>query len=318
MVMALVMMMILSTSVVAEQKSTAVDVYYVPMNFKFNSKQFAPPEAQRGFIYEGSAYVPIRFVSYSLGKAVKWDGNSYTVTVEEPSKTDLISIQEYNLNTEIHNQELAKVDTSKLAASNIQVYKEKVTYVFNGQAKTPAADLPGLIIDGSLYVPMRFFSESIGQKIDWDPVTYTVSASVPAPIKEEPKAVVTPAPTATPKPSTAPNVSGGGGGGGTVAKPTYDSLKADADNKISALQNNCMNKLTTLLDEYKQLTSASEKAAKKNQGLSALAECDASFEQIITSFESKLSANNYDLSIITQYRSDYELAKSVAKAMIGI
>ncbi len=40
-------------------------------------------EVPLSLIYEGTTYVPIRFIGESLGKEVGWDGNSYTVWVGE-------------------------------------------------------------------------------------------------------------------------------------------------------------------------------------------------------------------------------------------
>ncbi|MNI43708.1 hypothetical protein D3C73_980480 [compost metagenome] len=284
------------------------------MKFIFEKKQYAPPENQKGFIYEGSSYVPLRFVSYSLNKAVSWDPDTYTVTIQKPSATELITINEYNLNTLVRDQSNTKTDTSNLTPSKLNVYKEKVTYVFDGKTKSPTDDLPGFIVDGSLYVPMRFFSESVGQKIDWDPVTYTISAAVPVEVKEEPKATTkpSPSPTATPVPSTVP---GGGGGGGVVSKPSIESLKSDAESKIAALEESCSSKLKPIFLEY-LFADADGKKQKENEGRAVVQACDSSFAQIMDSLEASLINNGYDTSIIQQYKDDYKQRKEDEKAKL--
>ncbi len=47
-----------------------------------------------------------------------------------------------------------------------------VKLMVNGQLKEPTS--PVIIIDGRTYVPLRFVSESLGAKVDWDDVTGTV------------------------------------------------------------------------------------------------------------------------------------------------
>lgn len=167
--LSLAVMMGISAQASAAQAPLDVDVYQVPMHFTFDGKEYAPPEGQQGFIYEGTTYVPIRFISYSLDKAVNWDPNTYTVTIAEPKAADKINISEYKLNTQIYSKSTEKFNKSKLAPSNLKVYKEKINYVFDGVAKKPSDELPGYIVDGSLFVPIRFFSESVGKTINWDP-----------------------------------------------------------------------------------------------------------------------------------------------------
>ena len=70
------------------------------------------------------------------------------------------------------------MDTSQLSRVGIHVYPEKVTYVFEGMTKQPEVDLTGFIYENRLYVPMHFFSEVVGQKIYWEPITYTVKAQI--------------------------------------------------------------------------------------------------------------------------------------------
>ncbi|MGO4499671.1 copper amine oxidase N-terminal domain-containing protein [Paenibacillus sp. 2RAB27] len=304
--LSLALVMGISAQASAAQVPMDVDVYQVPMHFTFDGKEYAPPVDQQGFIYEGTTYVPIRFISYSLDKAVNWDPNTYTVTIAEPKTTEKINISEYKLNTQVFSKSNEKFDKSKLAPSNLKVYKEKINYVFDGVKKSPSDELPGYIVDGSLFVPIRFFSESVGKTINWDPETYTVSAVT----KEEKKPEVK-LPEVT-KPVTTPPIGGGagggGGGGGIIAptKPSFDSIKAEADGKISSLMSEAQTSLTALYLQYLATPSESLKA----KGKAKVEEIDGRFEQIMSDTESKLTSNGYDRSIIDSYRSDYEKTKA--------
>lgn len=307
--LSLAVMMGVSAQASAAQAPMDVDVYQVPMHFTFDGKEYAPPEGQQGFIYEGTTYVPIRFVSYSLDKAVNWDPNTYTVTIAEPKATDKINISEYKLNTQVFSKSTEKFDKSKLAPSNLKVYKEKINYVFDGVKKSPSDELPGYIVDGSLFVPIRFFSESVGKTINWDPETYSVSAVT----KEEKKPEVK-LPEVKPetKPVTPGPVGGGGGGGAPSTKLSEASIKADAEAKLTQLKESASSKLQALYDQYKENPSSSLIA----NGKAILDQIESQFNQIISETTDKLNTNGYDTSIIDSYEDQYNQIKDDALASI--
>nr|WP_240159868.1 copper amine oxidase N-terminal domain-containing protein [Paenibacillus aceris] len=267
-----------------------------------------------GFIYEGSTYVPIRFISYSLDKAVKWDADTYTVTISEPKETDKINIKEYKLNAQVYSKSNEKLDKAKLTSSKLNVYKEKIAYVFDGVAKSPSDDLPGYIVDGSLYVPIRFFSESVGKTINWDPKTYTVSA-VTTPVKKDPEVIVPETPKTEP---TAPAAGGstvggggavGGGGGGGSTKPSLDSIKSETEAQLRDLQTKSKEELTSLYNQYKSTHDTSLIADASTK----IDEADSTFNQLMSDLNTKLSNNGYDTSIVDTYRAEYEQIKEDAK-----
>lgn len=277
------------TPVYAEQVPTAIDVYYVPMQFVFDKEVYAPGEEQKGFIYEGSTYVPLRFISYSLKKAVRWDGATYTVTVEEPKTADLVDINDYNANTKVRGGASdKKADTSNLVPSKISAYKEKVNYVFDGKSKETSEDLPGFIFEDSLYVPMRFFSESVGKTITWDPATYTVSSDS----QEAPKTVVDPSTPGVETPVTSNPLSGGGGSGsggsssgGTSANNS--AAQADAESKLTALENSCRVALQPIADQYlNPATDDTTKGGLFAQGSQIQSDCNAQFNSIMSTARS--------------------------------
>ncbi|TXK77954.1 copper amine oxidase N-terminal domain-containing protein [Paenibacillus sp. N3.4] len=307
---ALSIALIMGLSIQASAAQTPVDVhvYQIPMHFTFDGKEYAPPEGQQGFIYEGSTYVPIRFISYSLDKAVKWDAETYTVTVADPKETDKINISEYKLNTQVRSKSDLKIEKPKLAPSKLTAYKEKISYVFDGVAKKPSEDLPGYIVDGSLYVPVRFFSESVGKTINWDPETYTVSA-ITSPDKKDP---VVKLPEGPKTGTTAPVAGGGGGGGGGSTKLTLDSIKSETVAKLNQLESKSTNELLALYGQY----LSTNDPALKQQAKDKIAGYDKEFESIISAADAQLSANDYDKSILSTYRTEYEKKKAEGMNMV--
>ncbi|UQZ84325.1 hypothetical protein SK3146_03571 [Paenibacillus konkukensis] len=302
----------------AEQTPTNIEVYYAPIKYVFDSEQFAPPAEQQGFIYEGSTYVPLRFISYSLNKAVRWDADTYTVTVEEPKAADLTEINEYNINTKLRTDTASeKVDASGLQPTELSAYKEKVNYIFDGKSKEIGEDLPGFIIQDSLYVPLRFFSEAVGKKIEWNPDTYTIAASkVEQPAKpQEPAAQEQTQSNAETPATTTPAVGGGSGGGGGSSSGGSSSgstaaAQAKIESKLTALESSCRKALEPLADQYfDPSTDDDTRDQLKLQGLIKVAQCTTQFEGIMN--EAKSAGISADQ--IEKYRARFEQTQEDAK-----
>ncbi|MFB9324307.1 stalk domain-containing protein, partial [Cryptosporangium minutisporangium] len=70
--------------------STSLDVVLRPIKYFFDGVQKSTPAGQDGFIYKGTTYVPLRFVSESLGEEVKWDGKTGSIYVGEQPGGEVI------------------------------------------------------------------------------------------------------------------------------------------------------------------------------------------------------------------------------------
>ncbi|WP_127579943.1 copper amine oxidase N-terminal domain-containing protein [Paenibacillus koleovorans] len=313
------------------QNNALIEVYFVPMHFVFDGQQLSPPEEQRGFIFNSTTYVPLRFLSYSLDKHVDWNGETYTVRISDPNTMQKVSIHEYKLNRAV-NRDIGAFDTSSLASTPIEVYFEQVHYIFDGKSLAPPEESPGMIIEGSLYVPMRFLSESIGKVIEWDSETYTVSVETtgtgepgtkPGTKPEGPTQPVkspTPSPSPIPTPST-PTVPQGGGGGIIPTQPTpvkvaYATLISEAESQMAALRNSAESRLSALYAQYKAESDTSRKLAIAAEGYAALLQIDAEFNGVLSALEGRLVANQYETTAVAIYRSQYEAEKEARKAQL--
>lgn len=299
-------------SAVAEQVSTTIDAYYAPIQFEFDSGYLSPPVEQKGFIYNDSTYVPLRFVAYAIDKAVDWDSDTYTVTIREPGKSEKVTISEYKLNRRVEKLQ-NRLDLSKLQSTSIPVYFESVNYVFDGVSKLPPENLPGLIYQDSLYVPLRFVSESVGQKIEWDPTTYTVKGSTP---QASPTLSASPSPA--PTPSTTPAAGGGGGySGGGSSKPSQQSLFLQLVADLGSLEGTAQNTLTDYKEDY--AAAATEEGKAKIEG-----EAKAYYDQVVNQFndrvnqyEAQLIQNGYDTSSVNEIRKAFEDKVAEERSKIG-
>ncbi len=54
----------------AATASKTIQVTFLPIKYLFDGVEKKPPEGQAGFVYQGTVYVPLRFVGEALGKEV--------------------------------------------------------------------------------------------------------------------------------------------------------------------------------------------------------------------------------------------------------
>jgi hypothetical protein len=62
---------------------TQITVNFLPLKYFFDGVEKRPPGDQNGFVYQGTTYVPLRFVSDSFDKKVAWEGSTYSIYLGE-------------------------------------------------------------------------------------------------------------------------------------------------------------------------------------------------------------------------------------------
>jgi hypothetical protein len=68
--------------------ATKIEVTFLPLKYYFDGIQKLAPEDQQGFVYKGTTYVPLRFVSEALEKEVGYEGKTKSIYVgKQPEGT---------------------------------------------------------------------------------------------------------------------------------------------------------------------------------------------------------------------------------------
>ncbi|ETT54825.1 copper amine oxidase family protein [Paenibacillus sp. FSL H8-237] len=99
------------------------------------------PDAQAFIDSNGRTLVPVRFVAESLGAKVGWESKTQTVPITRDDQSIVLTI----------NQNVVQVD-----------------------GKEVTLDTKAILSGGRTFVPLRFVSEVLGAKVDWDNPTDTV------------------------------------------------------------------------------------------------------------------------------------------------
>lgn len=298
--------------------SNAIKVQNVDVTMLFDGVALQPPAGQHVFMYNNTTYVPLRFMSYALQKSVSWDAKNLKVTVAEPSSSEMVVIKEYLMNA---------TSSPSFAAKNITLNNVNASYVFSGSTKALPKGQSSYLLNGSIYVPLRFLSESVGNSISWNSKTKTIAANSknyeentasakPTDKGISPSASPTPVPaaTATAEPAGA---SGGSGSAGTGSgKVSYESITSETEAKLNSLKSQSQSTLTGLLFEYLSATDAAAKQSIKAKGIQQLDSFTASFNSIIADAEQKLNTNGYSTAILTEYKNAFNASIEEGKAFL--
>jgi hypothetical protein len=278
------------------------------VNMIFDGASIGTPAGQYVFMYNNTTYVPLRFMSYALQKSVAWDAKNVKVTVAEPSKSELVVIKEYLMNATNGN-------SASAVSKNLVLNQVKASYVFNGATKALPTGQSSFILNGSLYVPLRFLSESVGHNISWDQKTKTITAASKA--YQEQGGTKDTSPIATPVPTDSTGAVNGGSAG--TGKVSYETITSETEAKLTALEEQSRSTLMSIALEYFGAKDEASKKSIKAKGVQQLASLTANFNSIIADTEQKLNSNGYSTDIISQYRSKFEstlqTGKNAAEAM---
>jgi hypothetical protein len=130
----------LTGSVAYAATGTQIEVYFSSLKYMFDGVEKKPTEGQ-GFIYNGTTYVPLRFIGESVGKDVNWDGDTQTIWVgKKQGSFKYLSDIEYARfsGSETTNLTFNQTNNRKLLKIAGNTYQNGIS--FNVSQKVPTLD----------------------------------------------------------------------------------------------------------------------------------------------------------------------------------
>jgi len=131
----------ITVSVIMLMAFTTTSFAQLPLRVVVNGNRVNFPDAEPFIDDNGRTQVPVRFVSEALGAEVGWEGSTKTVTISQGDK-------------------------------EIKIVIGKKDYTINGEKNL--MDTEALLKEDRTFVPIRFVSEGLGARVDWDPAVRTV------------------------------------------------------------------------------------------------------------------------------------------------
>src|SRR5690554_4529629 len=131
----------ITVSVIMLMAFTTTSFAQLPLRVVVNGDRVNFPDAEPFIDDNGRTQVPVRFVSEALGAEVGWEGSTKTVTISQGDK-------------------------------EIKIVIGKKDYTINGEKNL--MDTEALLKEDRTFVPIRFVSEGLGARVEWDSAVRTV------------------------------------------------------------------------------------------------------------------------------------------------
>lgn len=105
----------------AASQLTTIEVNLTPVHVVYNGESLELEDGKPSFIYDGSTYVPLRWLGESLGKRVEWDEQSRTIYIHDQDVKEEQQVDEEPNQDEKDQQE----DGTETGAAQLVLDKEE-------------------------------------------------------------------------------------------------------------------------------------------------------------------------------------------------
>lgn len=78
---------------------TSINVAFMPLKYFFDGVEKPGPSDQQGFIYNGTTYVPLRYMAETLNKKVGWEGKTSSIYIGKQQEGTITYLEELKAHT---------------------------------------------------------------------------------------------------------------------------------------------------------------------------------------------------------------------------
>lgn len=286
------------SSIAGASNEQKIEVYSYDFDFTVDGQTYRAPSETQSFIYQNRTYIPLRFASHILEKWVDWDSSARTVVVSEPSQVQLKQLQALKKNyvAQTNGTNPTSKKTTMLANLNYGQFN------FYGKLLSVPNDSTTILHNGTIYVPVRFFAESINKQVDYDAATKSIVMKTKSQATQE---------------EASKDADNSTGKDGSSSQPSRDSLVNQTASALEKLESSAMSKFYSLFDQYRKTTDEAKRTELIDQGQALIAETDTKVEELLAALDEKLSSNGYDVGSDSQsFRDTYTQKKDTLYAKL--
>ncbi|MEK4251419.1 stalk domain-containing protein [Paenibacillus sp. FSL W7-1287] len=305
-----------TTPVNAVTKQKNVVVYKANFHFVVNGQVYHAPKDTQGFLYNNRTYVPIRFASYLLEKSVEWNQMTSTVSVKQPSESQLKQLQNYKKQYLVPNVDVKK-PASSLKKETIYTLVDAAGYNFFGKEQSIPKDVTTFLHKGTLYVPLRYFAELIQHDISYSSATHTITMNTRSQNGDGDNGTGNGNTGGTVTDPGTGDIENPGSGAGEVVPPTREELVSAVDSQLRRMEQRVTTIGYTMYEKYSNATTPEEIQSIKDEFYALIAKTDGEVQAILSQLDKDLTTYNYEVgSDSADFRAAYEAKKEVALALV--
>lgn len=291
-----------ATSNIAQVNNTnakKISISKEDLVFVVDGSKYQSAAQQQPFIYENRTYVSLRFAGYILEKWIDWSQSQKAVTVSTPTDLQLTQLRAFKQQLAVDASAMSETKVNK--KSNVNAYLNYGDIVINGKHTQIPNDVTTLLVDGTIFVPLRFLGEILEYKVDFDSKTRSIVINNKSNTE-----------TDSNKSSNTTTTNNGNvlppGGQGTA---TRESIVGKVESELNSLRDSYIAKGIALYDAYLSTADQDEKAKLYAKGQDLFNEVEAIVNAKLTNLDSDLKANNFEVgSDSSNFRAQFEKQKS--------
>lgn len=267
--------------------------------FDINGSKYQSGSQQQPFIYGDRTYVSLRFAGNILEKWIDWNPAQKAVTVSVPNELQLKQLK-------ANKQQLVASSSTSLnsRSSSVNAYMNYAAIIVNGKQTLIPNDVTTLLVDGTIFVPLRFLGEVLDYNVNFDSKKRSIVMKSET-LSDEAKSEAGSTESGNPnEDGVTPLV----GGQSPVSK---EGIVAKAESELDDIRDKFIAQGYSLYDAYLATSDPQEKEQLYARGLALLSDVEKTVNEKLSQLDRELRANNFDLGTTSSdLKSVFEADKS--------
>ena len=293
-----------------KRHTQTISIHKEDFNFVVDGTTYQSSYQQQPFIYEGRTYVSLRFAGYILEKWIDWNPTQKAVTVSAPTDVQLAQLKAFKQQLIADILVAPKSKTNK--TSQVNAYLNYGDILIDGKHTRIPDDVTTLLVEGTIFVPLRFLGEILQYKVDFDSQSRRIAINS-GPSKSNTDTDV--------ENGTHPADEGNGqelsspGGQNSV---TRESIVAKVESELNDLRDAYIAKGISLYEAYIGTSDQTEKAKLYAKGQRLFNELEVIVNEKLSQLDNELKANKFNVGTdSSDFKAEFETQKAIILSQLS-